>query len=215
LDIGCVRLSNGLLALAVHEECCTWTRALGAAMRELDGAAVVALREGMAANHAVLQQTPEDLAQLKGVLHVINSVRCGGGGLRPVLLCCMHRGLALLLLAGLTPRPRCCCRSGGMQMELQCVDLVERYRTRLLYAIADTEKAAAAEELDDVALLPVQWADLCRTADAVDEQLEAVKRKFSRITRQQVGLTAGARGGGAFTHECSEAGQVLQQVHGA
>lgn len=74
-DIGCVRISNASLALAVHEECCAWTRALTAAMRELDVAALTALREDFAAKHEVLQRQPEDLEQLKGVLHVINAVR--------------------------------------------------------------------------------------------------------------------------------------------
>lgn len=74
-DIGCVRVSNGSLALAVHEECRAWTRALAAAMRELDVVALTALREDIAAKHKVLQCQPEDLEQLKSVLHVINGVR--------------------------------------------------------------------------------------------------------------------------------------------
>lgn len=81
-----------------------------------------------------------------------------------------------------------CCigRAGGMQLELQSADLKERYRTRLLYAISDAEKAAAAKELDDACLLDLEWADLGTTAEAVDAQLEGVKKKFSQITRQQV-----------------------------
>lgn len=75
-----------------------------------------------------------------------------------------------------------------MQVELQSSDLKERYRTRLLYAISDAEKASAAEELDDACLLDLEWADLLKTAEAVDTQLEGVKRKFSQITRQQVRL---------------------------
>jgi len=75
VDIGCVRVSNASLALGVHEECCAWTRALTAAMRELDVAALTSLREDIAAKHAVLQQQPEDLEQLKAVLHVINTIR--------------------------------------------------------------------------------------------------------------------------------------------
>lgn len=74
-DIGCVRISNASLALAVHEECCAWTRALAAAMRELDAASLAALREGIADKQEVLQRQPEDLEQLKGVLHVINTIR--------------------------------------------------------------------------------------------------------------------------------------------
>jgi len=73
-----------------------------------------------------------------------------------------------------------------MQLELQSSDLKERYRTRLLYAISDAEKLAASEELDDVCLLDLEWADLVSTAEAVDLQLEGVKHKFSQITRQQV-----------------------------
>lgn len=73
-----------------------------------------------------------------------------------------------------------------MQLELQSSDLKERYRTRLLYAISDAEKATAAEELDDACLLDLEWADLVSTAEAVDTQLEGVKHKFSLITRQQV-----------------------------
>lgn len=79
-----------------------------------------------------------------------------------------------------------------MQLELQSSDLKERYRTRLLYAISDAEKLAASEELDDVRLLDLEWADLVSTAEAVDLQLEGVKHKFSQITRQQVNkLSAG------------------------
>lgn len=74
-------------------------------------------------------------------------------------------------------------------MELQCSDLEERYRTRVLYAIAEPERTAASEELDDVQLLMLEWADLCKTAEAADEALEGVKHKFSQITRQQVGYT--------------------------
>lgn len=75
LDIGCVRVGNASLAMAVHEECCAWTRALAAAMRELDVAAVTSLRDSIAAKHVVLQQQPEDLEELKAVLHVINAIR--------------------------------------------------------------------------------------------------------------------------------------------
>lgn len=75
-----------------------------------------------------------------------------------------------------------------MQAELQSADLKERYRTRLLYAISDAEKAAAAEELDDACLLDAEWADLVGTAEAVNTKLDSVKRKFSQITRQQVWL---------------------------
>lgn len=73
-----------------------------------------------------------------------------------------------------------------MQQELQSSDLKERYRIRLLYAISDAEKASAAEDLDDVCLLDLEWADLVKTAETVDEELEGVKRRFSKITRQQV-----------------------------
>ncbi|WIA10356.1 hypothetical protein OEZ85_010548 [Tetradesmus obliquus] len=75
VDVGCVSVCNSAVALAVHEECCSWTRALAAAMRELDVAAMNGVRERMAADHAALQQQPEDLEQLKGVLHVVNSIR--------------------------------------------------------------------------------------------------------------------------------------------
>ena len=75
VDIGCICVSNTALALAVHEECCAWTRALAAAMRELDVAKVNGLRERMSTNHAALQQQPQDLEQLKTVLHIINDVR--------------------------------------------------------------------------------------------------------------------------------------------
>jgi hypothetical protein len=68
-------VGNGSLALAVHEECCAWTRALAAAMRELDVAVLTALRDDIAAKHEVLQCQPKDLEQLKSVLHVINAVR--------------------------------------------------------------------------------------------------------------------------------------------
>uniref|UniRef100_A0A383W4S5 Dynein-1, subspecies f n=1 Tax=Tetradesmus obliquus TaxID=3088 RepID=A0A383W4S5_TETOB len=155
VDVGCVSVCNSALALAVHEECCSWTRALAAAMRELDVAAMNGVRERMAADHAALQQQPEDLEQLKGVLHVVNSIR-----------------------------------SGGMQMELQCSDLQERYRTRLLYAITEAEQAVAAAELADAARLSQEWAALCAAAEAVDVQLDGVKRKFSLTTRQQVAVFA-------------------------
>lgn len=77
-----------------------------------------------------------------------------------------------------------------MQMELQCSDLQERYRTRLLYAITEAEQAAAAAELADAARLSQEWAKLCAAAEAVDVQLDGVKRKFSQTTRQQVGSRA-------------------------
>eukprot|EP00878_Enallax_costatus_P045894 GHUV01055422.1.p1 GENE.GHUV01055422.1~~GHUV01055422.1.p1 ORF type:complete len:144 (+),score=50.81 GHUV01055422.1:55-486(+) len=73
-----------------------------------------------------------------------------------------------------------------MQMELQCSDLQERYCTRLLYAITDAEKETAAAELADTAKLTQEWAEVCEAAEAVDVQLEGVKRKFSQTTRQQV-----------------------------
>lgn len=92
VDVGCVSVCNSALALAVHEECCSWTRALAAAMRELDVAAMNGVRQRMAADHAALQQQPEDLEQLKGVLHVVNSIRCGlGAGCAVILLlCCIY-----------------------------------------------------------------------------------------------------------------------------
>lgn len=73
-------------------------------------------------------------------------------------------------------------------MELQCSDIVERYRTRLLYAITDAEKEEAERSLADTLTLSQQWADLCATAETVDLQLEGVKRKFSLTTHQQVQL---------------------------
>ncbi|KAF8069431.1 DHC1 [Scenedesmus sp. PABB004] len=151
VDVGCVSVSNAALALAVHEECCAWTRALTGAMRELDAAAVAGLRERMVADAAALRGAPADLEQLKAVLHVVAAVR-----------------------------------SGGMAMELQCADLVERFRTRLLYAISEAEQAAAAAELADAARLSDEWAALCAEAEAVDARLEGVKRAFSQTTRQQV-----------------------------
>lgn len=85
----CVQVVNASLALAVHEECCAWTRSLAAAMRELDVAALTGIREDIAAKHAVLQKQPEDLEQLKAVLHVINAIRWAAvmpsvGTLQPV-----------------------------------------------------------------------------------------------------------------------------------
>jgi hypothetical protein len=74
-----------------------------------------------------------------------------------------------------------------MQMELQCSDLQERYRTRLLYAITEAEQAIAAAELADATRLSQEWTELCAAAEAVDVQLDGVKRKFSQTTRQQVG----------------------------
>jgi histidinol-phosphate/aromatic aminotransferase/cobyric acid decarboxylase-like protein len=74
-----------------------------------------------------------------------------------------------------------------MHMELQCSELQERYRTRLLYAITEAEQAVAAAELADAAKLSQEWAELRAAAEAVDVQLEGVKRKFSQTTRQQVG----------------------------
>lgn len=79
-------------------------------------------------------------------------------------------------------------------MELQCSDLQERYRTRLLYAITEPEQATAAAELADAAKLWDEWGELCRTAEIVDTQLDGVKQKFSQTTRQQVGWHGVAAG---------------------
>lgn len=73
--MGCVCVSNLGLALAVHEECCSWTRALATAMRELDDASVNKIRGRMAEDLAALQQQPTTLDELKGVLHVVNLIR--------------------------------------------------------------------------------------------------------------------------------------------
>lgn len=45
-------------------------------MHDLDVATLTNIREGITAKHQVLLQQPEDLQQLKGVLHVINAIRC-------------------------------------------------------------------------------------------------------------------------------------------
>jgi hypothetical protein len=47
--MGFVRVAGAALGLSVHEECLQWTRALAAAMREVDEAAAAALRAKMAA----------------------------------------------------------------------------------------------------------------------------------------------------------------------
>lgn len=73
-----------------------------------------------------------------------------------------------------------------MQVELLCSDLVERSRTRLLYAISESDKAAAATDLDDVSKLSQEWAELCAAAEAVDLQLDRIKRSFALTTHQQV-----------------------------
>eukprot|EP00882_Tetradesmus_deserticola_P015126 GHRQ01016104.1.p2 GENE.GHRQ01016104.1~~GHRQ01016104.1.p2 ORF type:complete len:122 (-),score=41.75 GHRQ01016104.1:877-1242(-) len=99
-----------------------------------------------------------------------------------------------------------------MQMELQCCDLQERYRTRMLYAITEAEQAAAAAELADAAGLSQEWAELCTAAQAVDVQLEGVKRKFSQTTRQQVGGGTGRAGTplDAFLLRPSELGDMIK-----
>eukprot|EP00879_Flechtneria_rotunda_P031723 GHRR01034677.1.p1 GENE.GHRR01034677.1~~GHRR01034677.1.p1 ORF type:complete len:135 (+),score=57.93 GHRR01034677.1:430-834(+) len=47
-------------------------------MLEHDVAILNGLREKMAADHAALQEQPDDLEQLKAVLHVISTIRSGG-----------------------------------------------------------------------------------------------------------------------------------------
>jgi hypothetical protein len=59
IDIGFVRVSGAALALSVHQECLMWMRALTAAMKEVDEAAVMSLRAKMAA-------TAEALAKVRG-----------------------------------------------------------------------------------------------------------------------------------------------------
>lgn len=201
-------VSNATLALAVHEECCAWTRALAAAMRELDAAAVAGLRARMRDNAEALQAQPEDLEQLKGVLQVIASIRCARGlagcrDARSACCCsalwgccadanaCSHRQRDACLLLP-PPLPSTHARSSGMQMELTCVDLQERFRTRALYAISDAERAAGAAELDDACRLDAEWAALCAAAEAADARLAGVKRRFASATRQQVTAFAAA-----------------------
>lgn len=185
-------------------------------MRELDAASVTSIRDRISADHNALQQQPEDLEQLKGVLHVINSIRWGVLGLpasyqypsnrtgqdRAVAVAfCRHSfhnllpDLEILGASGTSidsATSACGCRSGGMQMELQCSDLQERYRTRVLYAITDSEKETASADVADAAKLSQEWCDLCEAAEAVDLRLEGVKQTFTQTTRQQVSIAAWA-----------------------
>lgn len=91
-------------------------------------------------------------------------------------------------------------------MELQCSDLQERYRTRVLYAITEAEKELAAAELADTARLTQEWADLCEAAEVVDLQLEDVKQKFSQTTRQQVKPVVAALSSSGHTVDAPGAG---------
>ncbi|GMH41526.1 hypothetical protein BSKO_09436 [Bryopsis sp. KO-2023] len=76
-------------------------------------------------------------------------------------------------------------RTSGMRMELDYLDLEERFRTRVLYASQDILEVAASEHAQACAVRVV-WLELVDEADNVDCQLEDTKNKFSETTRQQV-----------------------------
>lgn len=76
----------------------------------------------------------------------------------------------------------------GMHMELDYVDLGERFRTRVLYSSADTY-ADYLNDLQEASGLEKDWKDLVDEAENVDWQLEDTKKKFSATTRQEARIS--------------------------
>jgi hypothetical protein len=52
--------------------------------------------------------------------------------------------------------------------------------------IGDAAAAQFKSDLEDVSQLAAEWAALAARAEARDAELEAVKRRFSETTQQQV-----------------------------
>lgn len=73
----------------------------------------------------------------------------------------------------------------GMQMELQYVDLAERFRTRLLYTDAENHDACL-EDYNEACHIQNMWQELTDQAEMVDCSLEDTKKRFSETTREQV-----------------------------
>ncbi|DBA95316.1 TPA: Dynein heavy chain cytoplasmic [Trebouxia sp. C0006] len=76
-------------------------------------------------------------------------------------------------------------KSTSMNMELRYVDLEERFRTRVLYAPAESRAGLETEYTDACGIRPA-WADLVDQAGLVDFDLSETKTAFSITTRQQV-----------------------------
>jgi hypothetical protein len=155
VDLGFVRICGAALALSVHEECLQWTRALTAAMREVDEATAAGLRAKMAALNEALSKVGG------GAMQGGFAVLVGELGLWPwrniLNAVSLHRRRPPPPPSSIR-RPSCpspqspqdpstleelkgvlsavaAVRGEGMLMELRCQDLEERYRTRLLYAV--------------------------------------------------------------------------------
>lgn len=69
-------------------------------------------------------------------------------------------------------------------MELDYVDLGERFRTRVLYAKSDTY-AECLQDFQEASTLEQVWKNLVDEAENVDWQLGDTKKKFSKTTREQ------------------------------
>lgn len=74
-----------------------------------------------------------------------------------------------------------CVRKESMNMEIEYLDLEERYRTRELYNVPNDE-----DELKEARAVRYAWSELLEETERVDESLEEVKVKFTAITRTQV-----------------------------
>lgn len=73
----------------------------------------------------------------------------------------------------------------GMRMELQYIDLAERFRTRLLYADSESHDACL-EDYKEAWQIQNLWQNLTDQAEMVDCSLEDTKKMFSETTRLQV-----------------------------
>ena len=72
-------------------------------------------------------------------------------------------------------------RDGHMQMELDYLDLEERYRTRQLFGIAMNE-----QEVKDAYTIRDVWAVLQKEVETIDDGLEDSREHFTEVTVKQV-----------------------------
>jgi len=73
-------------------------------------------------------------------------------------------------------------RDHTMATELQCLDLIERFRTLRMYTCISVPD----DELTAVTALPARWEALCAAATQVDLALLVVKRRFTKTTKTQI-----------------------------
>lgn len=70
-----IRVSSHALNASVVEESHAWVRALSQAMRELDTATLVSLRDRITSHDAALHKEPATLEELKQVLNTVAKIR--------------------------------------------------------------------------------------------------------------------------------------------